>query len=315
MTDPQPGASTPRDPFTRPRRNEGIAADRLRAPDLDADSPAEKDTLRYWLLIAALLSVLAPLGLTMRDETVARPSKLPLTAVERAHLPQMIDIPAGHDRQGGIAAFTLSRTEVTLEQFRSFVRQTGYRNPAWASVACLGTADKLSWDNPGYDQADTYPVVCVSARDAAAFTAWLSSETGRALRLPTEREWAYAAAAGATTRFWWGDHYQPELADCAGCTPRAAQRPTFVGTRPANAYGLLDVSGNVREWTCSLFAAADSAEASHCAPAFDEASNLVVRGGSWQEGQDALVLGHRQPFGAWHRNVWTGFRVAGPAHR
>lgn len=284
---------------------------RIRPLDLPDEPVAEQESLRYLLLAIALLSVIVPIALLMQDEGALRPKARELTQAELSHLPQMLSIPAGQTADGqAIAAFRLSRTEVTVEQFRIFVQQTGYANPDWADMPCVGTVQDLSWSDPGYDQADTFPVVCVSARDAVAFTAWLSKLRGESLRLPTEREWTYAARANAATRYWWGDRYDAAYADCAGCTPRLLQRPTFVGARPANAFGLLDISGNVREWTCSLFAPVDSQEGAQCATAFDEASNLVVRGGSWQESAEALALDYRQPFGAWHRNVWTGFRVA-----
>ena len=72
---------------------------------------------------------------------------------------------------------------------------------------------------------------------------------------------------------------------------------------------MLDIAGNVREWTCTPFATRGAGSVGSCAPHFDEATNLVLRGGSWQEPQQALELVHRSPFGAWHRNVWTGFRL------
>ncbi|MDB5969164.1 MAG: Formylglycine-rating enzyme required for sulfatase, contains domain [Hydrocarboniphaga sp.] len=329
MTDATPSlpqaaaeSAATRDPFRRPVRETADGEARIRPLDLPGEGVEETDALRYPLLVLALLSVALVISLAfLRHEAVTTSGLPPLTGLERSHLPELLDIPAGRLEQTEpparfeIAPFRISRTEVTVEQFRIFVLHTGYKNPAWADFPCLGSSQDLSWNQPGYEQAETYPAVCVSARDALAFTAWLSKETGIAMRLPTELEWEYAARAGSKTRFWWGDEYDAQYADCVGCDTRAPQHPAYVGSRPANDFGLLDVAGNVREWTCSPFAAPGTGTPGQCAATFDEATNLVVRGGSWQEPQQALQLSNRGPFGAWHRNVWTGFRVAASAGR
>ncbi|WP_428309929.1 formylglycine-generating enzyme family protein [Hydrocarboniphaga sp.] len=324
MTDSTPSAARPnaesaatRDPFHRPARETAEGEARIRPLELPGDVIEETDVLRYPLLLLALLSVVAVVVMALvRREATAEPKLTGLSAIERSHLPKLVALPGGRLQQAEpaasveIAPLRIGRSEVTVEQFRIFMRHSGYRNPAWADIPCVGTSQNLSWNQPGYEQAETYPVVCVSARDALAFTAWLSKETGVAMRLPTEQEWEYAARAGATTRYWWGDDYDAAYADCVGCTPRPPQHPGYVGSRAANAFGLVDVAGNVREWTCTLFTPAGTAAPTQCLASFDEASNLVVRGGSWQEPQQALQLSARGPFGAWHRNVWTGFRVA-----
>lgn len=319
---PKPESAATRDPFHRPVRETADGEARIRPLELPDDVIEETDVLRYPLLLLALLSLAGVIAMVLaRREGVAAPPLPGLSAIERSHLPELVAIPGGRLQQNdppasvGITPFRIGRSEVTVEQFRMFVRHSGYTNPAWADIPCIGTSQDLAWNQTGYDQAETYPVVCVSARDALAFTAWLSRETGVALRLPTEAEWEYAARGGAATRYWWGDQYDAAYADCSGCTSRPPQHPTYVGARAANAYGLVDVAGNVREWTCSLFAPAGSGSPSQCAASIDEATNLVVRGGSWQEPQQALQLNSRGPFGAWHRNVWTGFRVAAAAER
>jgi len=318
---PAPADPAPtRDPFRRPVRATADGEARIRPLELPGEVVEETDALRFPLLALALLSMV--LVIMLAREPAVAPLPVGVSAgisdIERRHLPELVMVPAGRlpvqaEAPAGpeLAPFRISRTEVTVEQFRIFVRHTGYTNPAWADFPCFGSTQNLSWEHPGYEQADTYPVVCVSARDAMAFAAWLSEQTGQALRLPTELEWEYAARGGSRSLFWWGEAYDPDYADCGGCGARAPQHPAYVGTRPANAYGLLDVAGNVREWTCSPFAAIGAAgPVSQCAGGYDEAVNLVVRGGSWQEPQQALQLGYRGPFGAWHRNVWTGFRVA-----
>ena len=297
---------------------------RIRPLDLDpAPEQSPSEALRWVLLAVALLSVVAAVWLTSQTAPVPGEKPwTPLTEAQQASLPVTIAIPAGvlrfaDAKNGGYAveAFAIGRTEVTVEQFRLFVQRSGYQNKSWTAFPCLGTAIDLSWQQPGYGQADTFPVVCVSAVDAMAYAEWLSAETGRAFRLPTEIEWEYAARAGAQTRFWWGDSYNQQMADCNGCDPTSRTQPTFVGSWPANAWGLLDVAGNVREWTCSVFITPMRAESQRCEHLLDETVNLTVRGGSWQESVDALALRDRRPYGAFQRNVWTGFRVAESAEK
>ncbi len=274
---------------------------------------------RWTLLLLALLSVSVAAYLIAVPGQSPEIEWQPLNGQQRAMLPQMLELPSGTltvDGRGGeapvefaVRGFSISRTEVTVEQFRLFVQRSGYYNRAWAAAPCLGTAVNLSWDKPGYLQDNTYPVVCVSAVDAMAFTEWLSAETGRSMRLPTEIEWEYAARAGTTTRYWWGDVFDSHEADCNGCAPTSRAHPSYVASWPSNPWGLREVAGNVREWTCSRFLAPLRAESDQCLLTLDETVNLSVRGGSWQEPVEALATNSRRPFSAVQRNVWTGFRI------
>ncbi len=126
-----------------------------------------------------------------------------------------------------------------------------------------------------------HPVVCVSYADAQAYAAWAG------LRLPTEIEWEFAARGGASGDYPWGDELAPGGATMAntwsGKFPIAidkgkAVRTTRVGSFPANDYGLVDVVGNVWEWTSDVF---DEAPTKGCCggEAVDRA--YVVKGGSF----------------------------------
>jgi len=249
--DPASPESAPtREPFRRQQRDDGSPSDRIRPPELPGEAPPETDSLRFPLLALALTSMIVSLLLAwmQADPSVPVAPRQP-SAQERLQMPQWIDIPGGRLQQRDpparfeVAPFRISRTEITVEQFRLFIKYTGYSNPAWTDFPCTGTSTDLSWDRPGYEQADTFPVVCVSARDAMAFAGWLSEQIGQPLRLPTELEWEYAARAGTATRFWWGDEYQERYAECFGCGPRPPQHPTYVGALAPNPFGLLDISG------------------------------------------------------------------------
>ena len=86
-------------------------------------------------------------------------------------------------------------------------------------------------------------MIDVSWDDAKAYVTWLSKKTGQPYRLPSEAEWEYAARAGTTTRYWWGDDITPANANYGG----QVGKTTEIGSYPANPWGLHDMNGNVWE--------------------------------------------------------------------
>ncbi|NNE90101.1 MAG: formylglycine-generating enzyme family protein, partial [Verrucomicrobiales bacterium] len=125
--------------------------------------------------------------------------------------------------------FFISKTEVTVGEFRKFVEETRYVTTAEKSGTGIVTwaptsADKplyqshdferkaeANWKNPGFKQGDDHPVVGVSWDDAQAFLRWLSEKDGVKYRLPTEAEWELACRAGAKTWFSFGDVPRDEI--------------------------------------------------------------------------------------------------------
>ncbi len=157
--------------------------------------------------------------------------------------------------------FALGKYEVTVAQFAAFIQDTGYN----ASQGCIQLREGpgrlrldpvLDWRNPGFKQADDEPVVCVSLDHALAYTAWLSEKTGQNYTLPSEAQWEYAAKAGSTGRYFWGDdlsracdyanvNFSQEPPPCDDGYPDIAP----VGQFQPNAFGLHDTISNVWEWT------------------------------------------------------------------
>ncbi len=199
--------------------------------------------------------------------------------------------------------FLLGRHEITRGQFAAFVEAAKYETDAerqrWAFAwdgKKWDRVEKASWKAPGFDQADDHPAVCVSFNDAVAFCKWLTCKSGKTVRLPTEAEWEYAARAGTTTAYVWGDEPDDGQGWCnvADLTGKARFRPwkTFkwedghvftapVGSFKPNAFGLFDVHGNVWEW-CADFYAEQYPEGKQTDPRGpDEGSRRVIRGGSW----------------------------------
>ena len=195
-----------------------------------------------------------------------------------------------------VAPFAVERHPVTNAQFAAFVDDTGYRtvaeqplDPALYPGAApddlvpgglvfrptAGPVDLRDWrqwwswtpgacwrhpfgpDGPSWRERADHPVVQVAYPDAAAYARW----AGR--RLPTEAEWEFAARAGTTTTYPWGDEVRPGgrlMANTwqgdfpyrnTGALGWVGTSP--VGTFPPNAFGLVDMIGNVWEWTTTRF--------------------------------------------------------------
>jgi chaperonin GroEL len=124
--------------------------------------------------------------------------------------------------------------------------------------------------------ADNVPAVEVSHDDAEILCAWLHSLDGRHYRLPVEAEWEYMARAGTTGPYWWKD--QTAANDCAVF---AGAGPAPADSGRANGLGLIDVLGNVAEWTASAYDRIDSGAATRAADSLCGDAR-VARGGSWR---------------------------------
>lgn len=154
-------------------------------------------------------------------------------------------------------AYSVSSTPVTVGQFELFISATGYQTDAELKNICTTVENSQIipingsyWRNPGYRQSADYPAVCVSQTDAAAYTKWLSQETGYDYRLPSETEWEVAALAGAQTAYWWGDSFGAGQANTGwGGTKWSNVSASPVRTFAPNGFGFYDVVGNVWEWT------------------------------------------------------------------
>ena len=140
----------------------------------------------------------------------------------------MIVVPAGNfvmgtDREGEGPAhrvtiakpFALGVYDVTRDEYARFVHATGRAAAKGCNVVDTGarwiTDPSKDWRHPGFQQTGRDPVVCVSWEDAQAYIAWLNDKVrltgsvGAPYRLPSEGEWEYAARAGSTTSYYWGE--------------------------------------------------------------------------------------------------------------
>ncbi len=165
------------------------------------------------------------------------------------------------------------------------------------------------WDNPRFNHP-LQPVVGVSQFEALAYCRWLSSQCGKAVRLPVEAEWE-AAARGAEARAWpWGELPAESLQ--INADPAHLRRTSPVGVFPESDTpgqpGIADLSGNVWEWTASEYA--DRLDHDRAVTAVENgAGPRAVRGGSWPSGTDYCRATVRNWLRPDYRNFNLGFRV------
>ncbi len=226
--------------------------------------------------------------------------------------------------------FQMSKTEVTVGQFRKFVEDTTFVTQAETlgfttgldKEGVWGRKDGWSWKHPGYEQADDSPVTCVSWTDAQKFCQWAGG------RLPTEAEWEYAAGNGARhTRYSWGN--DPPTGKKGGNVSDETGKKTFptwtifegyddgyLFPAPAarfepNDFGLYDMTGNVWEYCSDLYDEKyyENSPAENPSGA-KESKYHVLRGGGWNTGPAEMRITNRVRIsGMWEANI-AGFRCA-----
>jgi formylglycine-generating enzyme required for sulfatase activity len=148
-------------------------------------------------------------------------------------------------------------------------------------------------NNPSRFKGANRPVETVSWNDAVEFCQRLSKKTGRTYRLPSEAEWEYAARAGTTTPFYFGETITADLANYNGnytyaSAPKGEYREqtTDVGSFPPNAFGLYDMHGNVWEWCLDTWHDnynGAPTDGSAWIDKNDNQSQKLLRGGSWSD--------------------------------
>jgi len=247
----------------------------------------------------------------MKEQTVSiKPKKT--TSLEFSFAAPMVLIPAGEFLMGSsegnsdekpvhkvyLDAYYLDKYEVTNQQYREFVKATGYRAPN-------------QWGE------DNHPVVYVTWNDVVAYAKWAGK------RLPTEAEWEKAARAGLKEKkYLWGNK-DPDGSQCNFADRNTSfswsdksandgySRTAPVGTYPPNNFGLYDMAGNVWEWCSDWYDKnyyANSLSKNPQGP--NNGSYRVVRGGGWVNDARYVRCAFRGYYGPDDRFNDLGFRCA-----
>jgi formylglycine-generating enzyme required for sulfatase activity len=140
---------------------------------------------------------------------------------------------------------------------------------------------------------------------------WLSKMTGRPYRLLTEAEWEYAARAGSTTAYFWGDDIGKGNANCSGCGSQWDNRQTSpVEAFKPNAFGLHDMAGNVWQWVQDCYHDDyNGAPTDGSAWTGGDCNVRGIRGGSWFWKAQDLRSATRQRNATVARNYHFSFRL------
>lgn len=186
---------------------------------------------------------------------------------------------ASHKAKTG--AYAIDLAPVTNAQYAAFLHAT------------RSETKPDFFDNSNFNLPDQ-PVVGVSVADAEAYAQWLSSHTGSVYRLPTEEEWEKAARGGKETIYPWGDE-DPAKSKKANCKKNGKFKFTSpVGSfENANGFGLVDMSGNVWEWTSSK----------------RDSEQNIVKGGSWMDGPKELRISNFKKVDGKSSTNEIGFRL------
>lgn len=254
--------------------------------------------------------------------------------------PEMVVIPAGRFLMGSpedekdrditegpqieitiAKPFAVGKYELTWDDWEACVADQGCEDNSGRGYRATSGS---GWSgDAGYGRGRR-PVINVSWDDADAYVKWLSAETGETYRLLSEAEWEYAARAGSTGRFSWGDAEPtceagrdnranfngPHSAGFLfGCYGRQTEQAGFSAP---NAFGLYDMHGNVREWTKDCYHVSLEGIPTDGSPWVTDCARggegNVFRGGSFTGGAGQARSAARQA--TIGREVNMGFRIA-----
>jgi formylglycine-generating enzyme required for sulfatase activity len=199
--------------------------------------------------------------------------------------------------------FAIGRHEVTFNE--------------WDACVSAGACNGYLPPDEGWGRGDL-PVIHVSWRDASAYVTWLSETTGKTYRLPSEAEWEYVARGGVRHAFSWGRWPSHDFANygknkcCTGEVKGSDKwlNTSPVGSFPANAFGVYDMSGNVYEWVQDCFADSYTDASFDGSPYLGgDCDRRRIRGGAWYSDPGRIRSSYRAYQSPEQRDYVIGFRV------
>lgn len=235
--------------------------------------------------------------------------------------------------------FAMAITEVTVADFARFVKSANARPRATRRGHSIVYDERsgnfirrsgVDWqsDYDGGRALANHPVMHVSVRDAEAYARWLSEQTGRSYRLPSEAEFEYALRAGSSGRFPWGNAGLPPD-DSGNFTGSQDVSPSgrhwanafigygdgYWGAAPVasfkpNAWGLHDMSGNLSEWVADCWHASYRRAPTDGVAWFNPGCRgRVIRGGNWANAPEQTRAAWRQSQDSDTTSGRIGFRL------
>lgn len=235
-------------------------------------------------------------------------------------------------------AFAISRTEITVAQFRQFIESSGYQTQAdrikSSSVFDLGSgklvvSEGVNWqyNHIGKIADDNFPVMHVAFEDAIAYTKWLSSRTNKIYTLPSESEWEFAYRADTDTVFPWGKKLQDlRSGNLSGGIDKLPNQRVLgnaiehyadgnwglAATKQyrSEGFGTFDMLGNAAEWVEDCWHENYRRAPTNGEPWVNPGCKIrVVRGSSWLGAADQSRGSFRLSSRSDTTNALIGFRV------
>jgi formylglycine-generating enzyme required for sulfatase activity len=258
-----------------------------------------------WYLIAShvpvgpergVATVLAP-SPSPAQPPAAAPAELAPAVMPLALPKGTVEVPGGTitlglpPRKVVLDSFAIAETEVTNEQYREFVKETGHSAPK-------------GWTNGEFPAGTAnHPVTDVTWQDAADYCAWLSTRIGATVRLPSEVEWELAARGKELFKYPWGNEWNEQAVDFTAGSRQGQVRDVKsfeAGKSPVGAY---DMAGNVWEWVD------DDARDQDGKPRFENGvAWKIIKGGSAGETPDRISATARDEVLAVFADRMLGFR-------
>ncbi len=249
--------------------------------------------------------------------------------------PDMIFVPGGRFKMGSgiggepeempehfvnLSDFRIGKYEVTVGEFRKFMNSHTYVTDAekdgfsWAFDGRSLIVQKygVNWEcdvlGNKRQNEDNHPVLHVSWNDAVAYCNWLSKQSGKAYRLPTEAEWEYAAKGGPRhDSFIYSGGNDMDRAGWYAGNSGMATHP--VGQKAANGLGVYDMSGNAWEWCADLYSPYSVKEQTNPTGAAT-GTDRMLRGGGWRYLPTRTRNAARRPCLQGFNGSGIGFRLA-----
>jgi formylglycine-generating enzyme required for sulfatase activity len=235
--------------------------------------------------------------------------------------PEMVVAPAGSFMMGSPASepkrndgevqvpvtiaqpFAVGKFAVTFDQWDACVADRG----------CNGYRP----DDDGWGRGSR-PVIHVNWDDAQAYVTWLSRKTGKIYRLLSEAEREYVTRANTATPFWWGSSIMPTQANyntiftyAGGAQGEYEPQTVPVDSFDANPWGLLNVHGNVWEWTQDCWNESNQGHPGNGTERkAGDCKRRVIRGGAWNDAPQQLRAADRNSSTVLRRGNDLGFRLA-----
>ncbi|MBF0562868.1 MAG: SUMF1/EgtB/PvdO family nonheme iron enzyme [Alphaproteobacteria bacterium] len=240
--------------------------------------------------------------------------------------PEMVEVPAGSFTMGSPSLDGGRHDNEGLQHMvtipRSFaVGKTAVTFAQWDACVTDGGCNGYRPEDRGWGRGDR-PVINVNWNNAQAYIQWLNGKVRSVVqvstgggsgpyRLLSESEFEYAARAGTTTRYWWGDDIGHGNANCIECGSQWDNKQTApVGSFRPNPFGLYDMHGNVYSWVEDCWNDSYSgAPTDGSAATAGDCSHRVLRGASWNDIPGNLRSAYRNWGPADYRNDFIGFRL------